>query len=268
MKLSISNIAWSNEHDDEIYEFLSKTGFTGLEIAPTRIFPEAPYDKLTEATGFKNKLLKQYNLKISSMQSIWFGITESIFGGESDRRSLVDYTKKAIDFAEAAGCPNLVFGCPKNRIIPETMSLDECQTIAVDFFNRIGDYAAIKNTYISIEANPTIYGTNFINTTAQALELNEQISNPGIRVNLDLGTIIHNNEGDQLQGDDIRHINHVHISEPRLVPLEKRRLHINLIKELKSFGYDRYISIEMGNNDDLDIVENTILYIKDVYENI
>ena len=268
MKLSISNIAWSNEHDDEIYEFLSKTGFTGLEIAPTRIFPEAPYDKLNKVTGFKNKLLKQYNLKISSMQSIWFGVTESIFGDESDRQSLVAYTKKAIDFAEAAGCPNLVFGCPKNRIIPEAMSLDECLPIAVDFFNRIGDYAALKNTYISIEANPTIYGTNFINTTAQALELKKKINNPGIRVNLDLGTIIYNNEGFKLQSDDIRHINHVHFSEPRLVPVEKRRLHTDMIKELQNLGYDKYISIEMGNKDDLDIVKNTVLYFKDVYENI
>jgi len=268
LKLSISNIAWSNEHDDEIYEFLSRTGFTGLEIAPTRIFPQTPYDKLPEVSSFKNELLEKYNLEISSMQSIWFGITESIFDGESDRQSLVDYTKKAIDFAEAAGCHNLVFGCPKNRIIPEVMSLDECLPIAVDFFNRIGDYAATKNTCISIEANPTIYGTNFINTTAQALELNKKINNPGIRVNLDLGTIIYNNEGFKLQSDDIRHINHVHFSEPNLVPIEKRRLHIDVVKELKSLGYEGYISIEMGNKDDLDIVKNTILYFKEVYENI
>lgn len=39
MKLSISNIAWSAEHDAAMYKFLQQEGFSGLEIAPTRIFP-------------------------------------------------------------------------------------------------------------------------------------------------------------------------------------------------------------------------------------
>ena len=43
MKLAISNIAWSKEYDEEMYEFLSKNGIEGLEIAPTRIFEKNPY---------------------------------------------------------------------------------------------------------------------------------------------------------------------------------------------------------------------------------
>ena len=49
MKLSISNIAWSTEHDNTMYQFLKDNGFDGLEIAPTRIFPEKPYEHLSEA---------------------------------------------------------------------------------------------------------------------------------------------------------------------------------------------------------------------------
>ena len=36
------------------------------------------------------------------------------------------------------------------------------------FFNILGDYAKLKNTVIALEANPDIYGTNFINTTKEA----------------------------------------------------------------------------------------------------
>lgn len=54
-----------------------------------------------------------------SMQSIWYGRTEKLFGTEEERNLLLDYTKSAVDFAAAIGCKNLVFGCPKNRCIPE-----------------------------------------------------------------------------------------------------------------------------------------------------
>ena len=43
MKLSISNIAWSKEDDDKVYGFMRELGYSGLEIAPTRIFEGQPY---------------------------------------------------------------------------------------------------------------------------------------------------------------------------------------------------------------------------------
>ena len=49
MKLSISNIAWEKELDQEMYEYLSQICYDAIEIAPTRIFEETPYDKLKEA---------------------------------------------------------------------------------------------------------------------------------------------------------------------------------------------------------------------------
>ena len=80
MKLSISNIAWLTEDDEQIYAFLKEQGFIGIEIAPTRIFPQDPYDNLEKAQDFAINLKQNYNLNISSMQSIWYGRTEKIFG--------------------------------------------------------------------------------------------------------------------------------------------------------------------------------------------
>ena len=42
MRLSISNIGWVSESDEQIYKIMKKLDFRGLEIAPTRIFPESP----------------------------------------------------------------------------------------------------------------------------------------------------------------------------------------------------------------------------------
>ena len=138
MKLSISNIAWKKENDKEMYDFLSLNGFSGIEIAPTRIFPEAPYDKLNEAKKWAEDLKSQYGLMISSMQSIWYGRKENIFSSHFERLVLFDYTKKAIDFARSIECKNLVFGCPKNRNIPVGLDENSVNNIAMVFFRVIG----------------------------------------------------------------------------------------------------------------------------------
>ena len=257
MKLSISNIAWSNSDDDEMYLFLKESSFSGIEIAPTRIFPDSPYHHLSEAKDFAKTLQSDYLLEISSMQSIWYGVSESIFGTDVDRSFLIDYTKKAIDFADVIGCGNLVFGCPKNRNLPDGVD----SNIAIDFFRSVGDYAISKGTIVAIEPNPPIYNTNFINTTKEAFEFCKAIDNSGIKANVDLGTMIHNGETVEDIKKDISLVNHVHISEPYLELIEEREIH----KQLKELDYFGYFSIEMKNLNNLDLVKKTIEYVEEVF---
>ena len=264
MKLSVSNIAWPAEHDEEMYRFLSDNGFFGLEIAPTRIFPNDPYDKLVEAEAFSKRMAEAYGISVSSMQSIWYGVAESIFDNDVNRQKLVDYTKKAVDFAKALNCRNLVFGCPRNRAVPPDTALDKYLPIAYDFFDKIGSYAADNGTSISIEPNPPIYNTNFINKTAEAFDICKKLNNPGIKVNIDLGTMIHNTESIEILKDNIDLINHIHISEPYLAPIEKRMLHRELSNELRNLKYSKYLSIEMGNPNNIDLVKDAVLYVKEL----
>ncbi|MCQ4023115.1 MULTISPECIES: sugar phosphate isomerase/epimerase [unclassified Ruminococcus] len=256
MKLSISNIAWGKEFDTDMYAFLCKAGYCGLEIAPTRLFPENPYDKIQDIKDFARSIYEQYGFVISSMQSIWYGKTQSIFGSQQERQQLIDYTKKAVDFAYAAGCHNLVFGCPKNRVIPDSTYIPE----AIEFFNIIGDYAASSDTVIALEANPPIYNTNFMNTTHDAFEICRKCANKGVMVNLDLGTVIYNNETLDEVKENTALVNHIHISEPYLAPIEKRQLH----SQLKTLDYDKFISIEMGNKDNIEQVKNAVKYVAEV----
>ena len=44
MKLAVSNIGWSAEQDEAVFALMKEYGFDGLEIAPTRIFTDAPYE--------------------------------------------------------------------------------------------------------------------------------------------------------------------------------------------------------------------------------
>ena len=262
MKLSMSNIGWNEKNDEIVYALMKKYTYEGVEIAPTRIFSTKPYEKKTEINMWNKALNKRYGFVISSMQSIWFGRSEKIFGSVEERNALLEYTKKAIDFAQIIGCRNLVFGCPRNRNIDEGMN-SEC---AVSFFRELGEYAFEHNTVIGMEANPPIYNTNYVNDTLSAIDLIEKVDSKGFLLNLDIGTVIQNEEDICEIAGRVHLINHVHISEPELKPIQKRTLHYNLREILEREEYKNFVSIEMGKTDDLNIIEDTLSYVKEIFQ--
>lgn len=261
MRLSISNIGWDAEQDHIVYSLMKKYGFSGLEIAPTRIFPDAPYDRKNKAAVWASELKENYGFCVPSMQSIWFGRQEKLFGTEEERSILLDYTKKAIEFAASIHCGNLVFGCPKNRVIPDETD----PVIGIRFFKEIGDYAYLKGTAIGIEANPSLYGTNYINNTAIALDIIGQVNSKGFLLNLDVGTMVQNKESVEVLKGKVKFINHIHISEPGLTAVKKRRLHQQLKEVLATEGYEGFVSIEIGKSDNLKTIETSLYYVKETF---
>lgn len=258
MKLSMSHIAWQPEEEQQALALLQQYGFAGVEIAPPRIAGQTPYQFPQKASEYAHMVRQSFNLAVCSMQSIWFGQSGSMFGAE--RSHFIDYTKAAIRFAQSCGAGNLVFGNPKNRVLPQGASPQD----AVLFFKEIGDYAAQHNTVIGLEANPPLYGTNFMNATTDALAMAAGVDSPGCRLTLDFGTIIINDEPiSQLQGK-IGLVNHVHISEPELVAIEPRAKHRELALLLQQEGYTGYVSVEMKSQP-MEVVEQTANYLAEVF---
>ncbi|WP_298146244.1 sugar phosphate isomerase/epimerase family protein [Flavobacterium sp.] len=263
MKLAISNIAWDEAIDSFFYTYLQKIGFDSIEIAPTRLFGNAPYSELSQARTFKQRLWEENQLTVCSLQSILFGRTESIFDNPDDRKAISNYCKEAILFASAISCPNLVFGSPKNRIIK-----DGQYSLAQSFFKELGDFAHVHNTNLALEPNPTIYGTNFINTTREAIDFVGELNCPGLKINFDLGAFIHNKEDISVLEDAVHLINHVHISEPYLEMIVERPVHKKLLKFLSAKGYENFISIEMKRAENVSDIQKVCEYIKNCRDGI
>jgi sugar phosphate isomerase/epimerase len=230
MKLAISNIAWNNSYNEEMYEYLKNVGFSGLEIAPTKIFGQTPYERISDAVAYSKELMDGYGLCVPSIQSIWFGKNETIIGSEEEYNELLSYTRNVIDFLRS-----------------------------------VGEYAIKKGTVFALEANPPIYNTNFMNTTKEAIDIISKIDCEGIKLNLDLGTMIYNREDIELLSDSVSLINHVHISEPYLAVIEKRELHEHLARLLDKYLYRGYISIEMKEQNSIDVIKRAIKYISEVF---
>ena len=229
-QLAISNIAWQKDDDETVYAAMQQAGFTGLELAPTRIFSEAPYENLTSALLFGGYLKNRWGFSVPSLQSIWYGQKGNIFD-PADTEHLLDYTAQAFQFAHSLNCPSLVFGCPKNRMRP----LGANDAAAEAFFMQADAFALVK-----------------------------RLDNPGLSVNLDLSTVLA--QGEHLQSfiDDMQYVSHVHISEPGLVPIERRPEHKELALLLGAVGYRGFVSVEMAHTD-VDTIRRTMDYIAEVF---
>lgn len=257
LRLAVSNIGFAAEEDEKVWRFMQRLGYEGLEIAPTRLVGTRPYTKNVQAQRKAQNLQDLYGLCIPSMQSIWFGQSGNIFYPVQAVR-LADYTRRAVDFAVAVKCPSLVFGNPRQRRMREGDKQDD----VLNFFAEICSYACQKGVHIALEANPACYGTNFCNTTSEAFVFASRV--PGLKVTYDLGTLLTNNESLDLLFEHLDQVNHIHISEPELAPIQVRGIHRDLAEGLRKASYEGFVSVEMKTQN-LSVVEKVLGDVAEVF---
>ena len=256
MKISISNIAWSPLNRIKIYSFLEKNNIKNIEIAPKLFLnDESNYLKPNEKKlDQKLKELKSFNLKIISMQSLLYNSKNcELFTSPKKRKNFYNQLKKIIKLAAKLNIPNLVFGSPKNRIIPNNISKIDAEKIAIKVFRKLGDYAYKNKTKISIESNPKIYGTNFLNNIYETYDFVKKVNHKSIKIILDTGELlVHRNIKNikKILQLTKKFIHHVHISQPNLKPINNIKMVNNVLRELKKINYKKYVSIEIKNPGD------------------
>ncbi len=272
MKLCISSLAWNIDNRNKIYYFLSKKEIKFIEIVPFKISNLGLYDEYNNYIKLK-KEWEDFGLQAVSMQSLHFGLNNcSLFNSEIERKNLYEYTLKSIEVASILGIEHIVFGSPKLRIIPEGMSNNESNDIALEFFTKLNDDAIKYNVVIGIEPNSKNYGTNFLTNTKDTFEFVKKINLKNIKINLDLSTIILENENISQSIDLVNSLNynfHCHISIPYL-----KNDYINYKNNLIEYLYKlktskvNHCSIEtVINNNEIENI-NTINEIIDFIKSV
>lgn len=252
MILAASNIAWSFAQRHAAYGILTAAGFGGLEIAPGLLFADEP-DPVAPGDGAVRARLAELDaagLKLVSMQALLFGVAgAALFGSPEEVARLVDGLHRAIRLAGRLGIPNLVFGSPRQRVIPDGMAPAEVAARVADVFGPLGDLAQASGTVLALEPNPAPYGTNFMTTFEETLAVVDRLDHPGITLNFDTGALhmtgAHARTAACLTAGRHR-ISHVHVSSAFLDPAPASVGEVlPLMAGLAAIGYDRAVSIEM-----------------------
>lgn len=247
MRLSISNIAWEPDQDEEVAEKLCSAGVSAVEIAPTKAWPDVreagPEDGRAEAERWRG-----LGLEIVAMQALLFGRPElQLFGSDDSRKLLVDHLAHVLALGGAMGADAHVFGSPRNRR-RDGLPLADALAVAVDVFGELAGVAEQHGTTLCIEANPAEYGADFLTSAHEAAELVAVVGRPGVRLHLDTACM-------QIVGDDVSAcvreyaelLHHVHLSEPELGPVgdQPNPHHAEVVRSLAEIGYGGVVSIEM-----------------------
>jgi len=256
MILAASNIAWIPEERLAAYDLMQAAGLTGLEIAPALFFHQAkdPFNPNNAIAAAAIAEIEERGLSLISMQSLLFGVHGASLFGDADARSAFERgMNRAIDLAGRFGIPNLVFGSPTQRRIPEGMVNSEAVSQSTELFRRLGDRAAAFNTVISIEPNPSGYNTNFLNTLDEVERFVATVAHPAVAIVLDLGAMHMNDEFHTTAGritDLLQSLHHVHVSEPLLAPApDDKTVLTPVMTALRAARYSRAVSIEMKRHE-------------------
>lgn len=255
--LCVSNICINNISQLQFASLLKLYGITKVEIALTKLI-----DSCDKLDNINLEIYKNNNLEIYSIQSITYILNNLNIFDENTRDELFNHFKKIIDYGEKNNIKVLVFGCPRNIKILDIES--DNNSIFIDFFKKIGDYCTNKNIVICLENNSKKYNSNFMNTISECAYLVRQINKNNIKMIVDLGNAVMENDYWYYLEKYIDIIYNIDISHENMSNFLEIHESNSIFKfVLDNNNYNKIINLEMLINDD----NNEIYILNDSLKN-
>lgn len=270
MKLAVSSIAWENPLDTAILAMLRDAGITGIEIAPTKCWPEWRGMNIAAARAIAAQY-QDSGFTIPSFQAILFAKPNlKLFGDADTRRALHDHLLRVADIAAAMGAEKLVFGAPHNRH-PGDLTPEDCFNIARDFFVHLAPFYAERGVILALEPNPTAYGCQFITNSHEGRELVKAVNHPAFRLHLDAACMFLAEEsGANAIRENADILCHFHASEPQLGAFDAPQApHAANATALKDIKYPGWVVLEMRQQpDEFTVLRDSVHHFHQLYSQL
>lgn len=185
MKFAVCNETFRNWPVDRAFAFAAECGYTGIEIAP---FTLAQY--VTEITAERRaevrKAANAAGLEVVGLHWL-LAKTEGFHVTSPDadqRRRTAEYLAELARCCAELGGTLMVFGSPQQRNLLPGVDREQAAGYAADVFSRL--LPTLEATDVTVALEPLgPEETNFLITTAEAVELAERIGSPHVRLHLD-----------------------------------------------------------------------------------
>lgn len=266
MKIGICNEIFSGWKLKDVFEYLKKVGYEGLEIAPftladdISLLPTSVIDEIlknSEKTNVKIigthwLLVKPEGLSVSSPD-------------KNVRKKTSDYLCKIVDFTSKIGGEIMVFGSPKQRKINEGQTYKEVKEYLKEVILPVLERCKEKNVYLCIEPLARSE-TNFINRAEEAIEIIEEINHPFLKLHLDVKAM--SDEGKpipEIIEKGAKYLKHFHVNDKNLLGPGFGEIDYKpIIEKLKEINYNGWLSVEVFDFSPgaEEIAEKSIKYLK------
>jgi sugar phosphate isomerase/epimerase len=259
MKLAFSTNAYTNYTLPEAVRRIADHGYAGVELlgdTPHAYFPDFDSDDETAlADALDETGIAVSNVNANTAMGYYGDAPEtaffepSVINPDPDLRAWrVEYTKRAVDLAEATGAPAvcLASGSPLPGTLPE-----EAYEHLLSSLDEILDYAEPRGVDVGVEFEPEL----LVECTDEALELVDDVGRAGFGINLDLGH-------SAVYGEELRdtiekaagHVTGVHLEDIaggvcgkhyHLVPGDGDLDFAEAFAALEDIGYDGFVTLEL-----------------------
>jgi sugar phosphate isomerase/epimerase len=245
MKLAFSNIAWSPHDQPQVLELLQGHGVAGIEVAPTKVWPDWQGATAQAAAQFGNRM-RESGFEIPALQAVLFGRPEARLFDADGETALIAHLTHVAELAASMGAGNVVLGAPKQRQ-RGNLSYDEAMERAAGVLHELAERFDGFGTCLCIEPNPRRYDCDFIVNADEGAELVRRVGHRGFGLHLDAAAMF-------LEGDELPEVwrrvgalvRHFHISEPDLgdfrAPQVPHGVNLGFLEQIE---YGGWCSVEM-----------------------
>jgi sugar phosphate isomerase/epimerase len=247
MRYAICNETFEGWDHGRVCHFVAQLGYEGLELAPFTLAP-----RVTDVTAEERRRLRSQAQEcgLSIVGLHWLlARTEALHVTSPDaavRRATAGYLVELARCCADLGGGVLVFGSPAQRRIPPGATRGQAAEWAVDTFRQAAGGVADHGVKLLLEPL-SAPEADFLNTTAEAVELLERIGHPSFGLHLDVKAM----SSEETPVPDLirRHAartGHFHANDPnRRGPGFGATDFVPIFRALRECGYRGWVSVEV-----------------------
>lgn len=248
MKFAICQELFEGWEWERQCEFIAKTGYTGIEVAPFAIADDVAA-VTAEQLGSMREVADSYGLQVIGLHWL-LAKTEGLHltsTSEAVREATARYLAHLAWMCDELGGDLMVFGSPHQRNISEKISKKNGMANAADVFARAFDLMGDRAVRICMEPL-TEKETDFINTCAEAVELIELVDDARFVLHQDVKAML-GAESDSVPVliDRYRSVTgHFHVNDSNLLgPGMGDTDYEPILAALLEANYDGWVSVEV-----------------------
>lgn len=185
MKFAICNETFLDWPIASGFDFAAECGYTGIEIAPFTIDPDAgkitPDQRAQVRAAAENAGLEIIGLHWLLAKTTGLYLTSP---DKATRERTIDYLRTLVMLCYDLGGKIMVFGSPQQRILLPGVTNEDAMGYAAHVFSEIVPDLEAANVTLAIEPLSPEWGP-FLNTAADGVELIHRIGSPNVRLHLD-----------------------------------------------------------------------------------
>lgn len=250
MKYGICNEHFTDRSLSNTVHILADMGYDGVEITPWTIV-DSPLEATPETLNSVRATVEKAGLDVIGVPRVFAAGDSEYHIGHPEaaiRERTGRYLESVVDLCAAIGGSVVIFGSPNQRSVPQGTESTTVWRNAVKTFSDARLLERLEATGVTLCMEPLSPAyTNFVTTTAEAIEFAEDVGHPNVGVALDGFHLSRESRPvTECIRDASQQLKHFHSDgDTGRGAAEGSLEYVPIVSALKDIGYDGYLSLEI-----------------------